>query len=263
MISWLLRSSADHPALGRGEAPPGLLHPIEVARLAALRVPKRRQDWLLGRWTAKRLLQDWLQATTGESPPAERLAVLADPDGAPYAMLATEPAGDAEPETVYKLGLQRLSISLSISHSGQWGFCALCDDAGWSMGADIERIEPRQPGFAEMFFSPAERAHFDAADPDQRDLVITTTWCGKEAALKALRMGLRADTRQIICRLADVAIPTRHWSGLTIEMGPALEADLGSKRFAGWRAINEGYALALVVGGPDLPARLLSPATFD
>jgi 4'-phosphopantetheinyl transferase len=209
------------------------------------------------------LLQDWLRATAGESPPADRLAILADPDGAPYAALATEPAAGAEPETVHKRGLQRLPISLTISHSGQWGLCALCDDVGWSAGADIERIEPREPGFAELFFAPAERAHFDAAGPDQRDMVITTTWCGKEAALKALRMGLRADTRQIICRLTDPGIPPRHWSSLTIEIGPALKADIGSKRFAGWRAINEGYALALVVGGPDLPAYLPSPATFD
>jgi 4'-phosphopantetheinyl transferase len=254
MIYWLLRSTADDPALGRAEAPPGLLHPAEEARLARLRVPKRRQDWLLGRWTAKRLLRDWLQATTGERPPPDRLAILADPDGAPYAALAAEAKEEVE--------LQRLDVSLSISHSGQWGFCALCDDAGRTVGADIERIEPRAPGFTEMFFTAVEQAGFDAAGPARRDVVITTAWCAKEAALKALRTGLRADTRQITCRLADPDAAPRRWSELTVEMGPELGPAVATLRFSGWRAINEGFALALVVAGSDLPDGLPAPARF-
>jgi 4'-phosphopantetheinyl transferase len=262
MLYWLLRSTADHPALGRGEAPPGLLHPAEEARLAGLRVPKRRQDWLLGRWTAKHLLQGWLEATTGERLPPDRLPVLADPDGAPFAALA---GGELEPQLQLQPEPQpqRLAASLSISHSGQWGFCALCDDGGRTVGADIERIEPRAQGFAETFFAPAEIAVFEAAGPDRRDVLITATWCAKEAVLKALRLGLRADTRQVTCRLAEPGAPPRQWSRLSVEIGPALQPAVGSTGFAGWWAINEGYALALVVAGRELPAELAPPAPFE
>ena len=263
-LYWRLRSTADHPALGRGEAPPGLLHPAEEARLAGLRVPKRRQDWLLGRWTAKQLLQGWLEARTGERPPPDRLQVLADPDGAPYAALA-EPggAGGPGPDTGPEAQAQRLAASLSISHSGPWGFCALCDEAGWTVGADIERIEPRTRGFVETFFAPAELAAFDAAGSDRRDVLVTATWCAKEAALKALRMGLRADTRQLTCRLAGADAPPRRWSRLSVETALVLGTPDRPLAFAGWWAINEGYALALVVAGPDLPMDLPLPAPFD
>ncbi len=247
MLQWLLRSTADHPALGRGEAPPGLLHPDEEARLSALRVPKRRQDWLLGRWTAKQLLQAWLEATTGGRLPLDRLEVLAGPDGAPYAALA---------------GGQRLAASLSISHSGRWSLAAICDDLGRDVGADIERIEPRTQGFAETFFAPAELAAFEVAGPDRRDVLVTATWCAKEAVLKALRMGLRADTRQLTCRMAEAGPPPRRWSSLSVQLAPGLRPAIARTTFTGWWAINEGYALALVLAGPDLPADLTPPAAF-
>jgi 4'-phosphopantetheinyl transferase len=265
-LYWLLRSSADHPALGRGEAPPGLLHPQEEARLAALRVPKRRHDWLLGRWTAKHLVQGWLEAATGERPPPDRLQILADPDGAPYAALcewAPERRPEPQPEPLAEPEPQRLAASLSISHSGQWSFCALCDEAGRAVGADIERIEPRTRGFAEAFFTAAELAAFDAAGPDWRDVLTTATWCAKEAVLKALRLGLRADTRQVICRLAEPGPSPRRWSRLVMETAPALQPAGGPMAFAGWWAINEGYALALVVAGRDLPMDLPPPAPFE
>ena len=49
-VYWLEQSDADVPADN------GWLSANEAARLNAMRFPKRRDDWRLGRWTAKNAL---------------------------------------------------------------------------------------------------------------------------------------------------------------------------------------------------------------
>ena len=83
MIHWLIQSSADHPDLARGIAPAGLLSGAEQTRLAALKTEKRRRDWLLGRWTAKRLIQTYVERQTGLRPPLDAVVIEAEPSGAP------------------------------------------------------------------------------------------------------------------------------------------------------------------------------------
>jgi 4'-phosphopantetheinyl transferase len=184
---------------------PGLLAPVEAERLAQLAVLKRRQDWLLGRWTAKQLLQRHLQATTGQLFALDRLVILAAADGAPDPFLAH--AGDS---------LVSLPLSLSISHSHGHGLAALLPqpvtgqgvDAAAKgrrpvLGCDLELIEPRELNFVHDFFTPGELAAVQALPPGpDRDTLITVIWSAKEAALKALREGLRLDTRQIDCAIA-------------------------------------------------------------
>lgn len=53
MIAWLVQSACDLPALPAA----AWLSPPERERLSSFKVAKRRDDWLLGRWTAKRLAQ--------------------------------------------------------------------------------------------------------------------------------------------------------------------------------------------------------------
>ena len=65
MIHWLLQSTDAHPDLARGHPPVGLLCKLEHARLSNLTIDKRRREWLLGRWTAKQLLQAYLEQETG------------------------------------------------------------------------------------------------------------------------------------------------------------------------------------------------------
>ncbi|MCS7040842.1 MAG: 4'-phosphopantetheinyl transferase superfamily protein [Anaerolineae bacterium] len=188
MLLHLLQTFAAHPDLATGQAPAGLLHPFEEAQLAGLRVVKRRREWLLGRWTAKHLVRLYLAQREGQPPPALAAIVIApDPDGAPYAARALADE------------LARLPLSLSISHSGDRAFCALDDRPGVTIGADIERIEPREPGLVAQFFAPAEQAVVAGAPAGKRDGLITAIWSAKEAVLKALRLGLRVDTRQLSC----------------------------------------------------------------
>ncbi|MCZ7667963.1 MAG: hypothetical protein M5U34_12595 [Chloroflexi bacterium] len=46
----------------------GLLHPREQVKFATLKTEKRRQDWLLGRWTAKQLIAEVVALKMGERP---------------------------------------------------------------------------------------------------------------------------------------------------------------------------------------------------
>jgi 4'-phosphopantetheinyl transferase len=178
VIDWLTCLADDYPELG-AERPPGL-SALEREALAVLLFPKRRREWLLGRWTAKRLLQRCQPAY--RSLPLQAITVGNDADGAPY--LSVEEEG-------------RLAMSLSISHRDDRAFCALSPTLPPSIGADIERIEPRDPAFVHDFFTTDEDARVWTCPPSRRDTLITVVWSAKESVLKALRHGLRVDTRRV------------------------------------------------------------------
>jgi len=178
MIYWLL-CPAEHCA-GSGAAHPGFLSASELKTYAGLRFPKRRHEWLLGRWTAKQLLQRSM--ATYRSLPMHTISVRADPDGAPYL--------DVE-------GEGRLPMSLSISHRAERAFCALSPAASPSIGVDIEQVESRAAALVSDFFTASEAARVWACPEPTRDTLVTVIWSAKEAVLKALREGLRMDTRRV------------------------------------------------------------------
>lgn len=222
MIRWLTQNDADLPTTPTA----AWLSPPERERLAALHVPKRRQEWLLGRWTAKCLARAYLAEEAGLETELYDVAVLAGPTGAPE-LIPERPA----------LRLALSALRLSISHSAGAAFCALSGDE--AVGADIERVEPRHPAFAGDYFTPAELLQIAATDEARRDTMITAIWSAKEAALKALRLGLTVDTRRVECLPAP---PTGGWATVTITLDPALP---GSRPLAGrWRE-QGGYVLTL------------------
>ncbi len=188
MIYWLTETQDSHLDLKRGIPPEGSLSAVELARFESLHVEKRRRDWLLGRWTAKRLLQNILSERDGRSPAMDAIRIETADDGAPYA--PDYPA-----------------ISLSISHSEGRALCAAA--VGVTIGADLEYIAPRSPAFIQDYFTPLEQNRV-GSDPT----LATAVWSAKEAALKALRTGLRADTRSIECLITQGT--PQQWCPLTI-----------------------------------------------
>jgi hypothetical protein len=82
VIYWLVRPAADCPDVESGASPPGFLSAAERETYTRLTFPKRRREWLLGRWTAKRLLQLSIEAYRAF--PLSAITVGNDPDGAPY-----------------------------------------------------------------------------------------------------------------------------------------------------------------------------------
>lgn len=237
MIDWLIQTCDHHPELAQGNIPPGLLHPAEQARLASLKTGKRRRDWLLGRWTAKHLVQAYIETATGAHMPLNALAVVNDPRGVP--MIEYAAPQDSR---------LRLSLCLSISHCDGRAFCAVCpgEDAETQaalrgLGADIERIEDRSPSFAQDYFTPDEmQAVMASPNPNT---TVTALWSLKEAVLKALQRGLTVDTRRISCRLERLA-GSDDWQPAAVHCSPGLLQD---RSIRAWWRTWENYVLSLAV----------------
>jgi hypothetical protein len=68
---------------------------------------------------------------------------------------------------------------------------------GVPFGADLETVEPRSPAFMEDFFLASERAWVGSHPESARAAAATLVWSVKESVLKALRTGLREDTRAV------------------------------------------------------------------
>ena len=215
-------------ARGLEELPAGLdwLSSEEQRHLARLEVEKRRSDWLLGRWTAKSALRvspSWVGLDTD---PAD-LTVRQAADGAPEALLRGQP----------------LPLALSISHRSGWGLCALVPEA-MLVGCDLEVVEARSPAFLEDYFTTQEQAALRAASVVERDRFATLFWATKESALKALRVGLRADTRRIRVEVPGEPGAKEEWCRLAVQ---DTQSDL---RFGGWSKMLGELAVVLVTSPP-------------
>ena len=208
----------------RGDLPVSLdgLGPDERTRLAAMRIAKRRDDFVLGRWTARRALAARLP---GAAPAA--IEVRAAADGAPEAFLDGAP----------------LPLAISISHSAGRALAAVAASA--PLGADLERVEPRSPLLVDDYFTTDETARVAACPPGERDRMITAIWSAKESALKARRTGLREDPRRMRVALGRAA-PRDAWQPLEVTID-------GELPLAGWWRDDDGYILS-VVGRASLPA---------
>ncbi|MGC9962554.1 MAG: 4'-phosphopantetheinyl transferase superfamily protein [Acidimicrobiales bacterium] len=218
-VGWLSCSQADVPAEDNW------LSARERDTLAALRLPPRRTDWRLGRWTAKRAVRSWLAIDVlGDGGLVE---ILAAPDGAPEATVA----GRAVP------------VALSLSHRDGVAVCAVAP-GGTAIGCDLEAVEPRQDVFAADFFTPQELTVVRSAPPSLRDLVTTLVWSGKESALKGVREGLRLDTRDVVVHLAgSPGEAPQQWEAFTVT-GP------GDRCFDGRWRLHLGLVFTVVVPAP-------------
>ncbi|MBP7960537.1 MAG: 4'-phosphopantetheinyl transferase superfamily protein [Caldilineaceae bacterium] len=246
MIHYLIQTTSAHPDLLRAAPPPGLLSETELARCAELRFEKRRRDWLLGRWTAKHLVQSVVERETGERWALADLSIVAAADGAPEVEMHND-----------RHSPFAIRHSLSISHSRDTSLCAVIDADVGAVGADLEWIEHREPGFVAQFFTPDEMAQIAGCEPDFRDTLITAIWSGKEAVLKALRMGLRADTRSVTVvprpevaeRQPDRSSSPPRWQALEVQVCQDLvdQTGISFSKFEGWWQEYEGFVLTLVI----------------
>jgi 4'-phosphopantetheinyl transferase len=234
MLHCVFRAGA--PPAPRGAS--ACLSRAEQVRLAGLRIEKRRLDWLRGRRAAKEAAAAALREHCGEAPGLASLQVDALPSGAPFLRLAPE-----APSFHWFAPGAPLPLSLSISHSAGAVFCvATWDDVG--LGADVERIEAHTAAFVGDFFTGEEAADCERAAA--RDRMIAAVWCAKEAVLKALRLGLTVDTREVVCRLKDGGPPGplgAGWRPFHVTRAPLLEP----ATLAGWWREQAGFALAVAV----------------
>lgn len=227
MIRWLVQSVVDHPDLTAGRPPSGLLTPDELTHYHGYYSPRRRRDWLLGRWTAKRLAQAYFATTAGFHPCLDHFTIAQDASGAPY-------LAGSDPALVPAAHAPRVSLCLSISHSHGYALCAIAPESSpmTRLGADIELVETRSASFVDDFFTPDECARLRYTPPALYDLMVNATWSAKEAVLKATHVGLRAAPHSVQCFLRPAQ--PRGWTRFAVEVSPDLAAATSPRAFRGW-----------------------------
>ena len=168
----------------------------EAARLDGFRFAKRRADWRMGRWTAKRAIASVL-GLPADSAGLARIEIVAAASGAPEAIVDHEPA----------------PVAISISHCAGSALCAVAP-VGTAVGCDLESIEARSAAFlTDVTLTAAEQSLAARTSPGDLPLLLALLWSGKESALKALKEGLRLDTRSVEVTVAPSALQVRFVDG--------------------------------------------------
>ncbi len=199
------------------------LSPAEAAHLETIRFAKRRADWRLGRWTAKLAIEAYLELR-GDF---RSIEIAAAPGGAPKAYLAQQAA----------------PVSLSLSHSNGVALCALARP-GAALGCDLETVEPRSDEFLADYFTYEEQQCIARAPAAEQFRLLAVLWSAKESALKALRTGLRLDTRCAVVTLVDQsATVSKQWRPLQVRC-------TGDTVFDGWWQQKGAYVRTIVAAPP-------------
>ncbi len=220
-LSWLSQTETDVPAWE------DWLTARERDRAARMRYTKRRNEFLLGRWTAKRAIARWF-GQPEDAPSLAALEIGNGSDGAPFAL-----AHDAA-----------APVALSMTDRAGWAVCAV-HRPDVRLGCDLELVEPRSAAFVRDYLTAVEQAVVHgAATADERDLRANLLWSAKESALKVLRTGLRRDTRSVEVRLAE-GTGADAWHPLQVR------AEEGAVFCGWWRRF--GPFLLSVVADADIP----------
>ncbi len=178
-LFWLEQSLADVRTEG------DWLSADEAARIGSLCIPKRREDWRLGRWTAKNAVAAHLDLPLKPSTLAA-IEILPAASGAPEVFFDNKPA----------------LVSISLSHRAGRAACAVAP-AGTMVGCDLEFVEPRCDAFVADYFTAQEQQLVARASKADRFRILALLWSAKESTLKALRAGLRLDPRCIAVDLHE------------------------------------------------------------
>ena len=154
------------------QLPPGetFLSQREQAFFNTLKLPKRRKEWLGGRFALKTLVAAHTGAALCE------VEVLPQEDsGKPLLQVR----GEINP------------LPFSITHSNGYAVAAITAIAHY-IGIDLEKIAPRIDAWKKDFFHPSELT-------GEGDEFLTALWTQKEAATKLLGTGLTLKSFDVRC----------------------------------------------------------------
>jgi len=228
-VYWLEQTEADVPEEN------DWLSRNEVIFLERLRIARRRVQWRLGRWTAKRAVAACLDSAA-RPPELAKIAIWPSPSGAPQVYREGEPG----------------ALTISISHREQRAICAVARP-GAELGCDLERIEPHSDAFIADYFTSEERALVARHSAAEQPRILALLWSGKESALKALGAGLRLDTRSVVVDLVDAPASVNEWNPFQVSC-------VGDKVFQGWWQQADGMVRTVVAAPPPAPPILLEIA---
>ena len=207
----------------------------EMNFLNGLRFAKRRADWRLGRWTAKRALGSCLNLP-------HSLPALAN--------IEIRPAPSGAPELFFQNKLAPLTISLS--HRNNRAVCFIAPPAV-ALGCDLELIEPHSGAFIADYFTSDEQALVIRQSLADRPWLLALLWSAKESALKALRMGLRLDTRCVTVDPGKLSVAPSRWNPLNVRYD--------SRIFNGWWQVANDLVRTVVAAPPPEPPIQIFQAT--
>ena len=132
--------------------------------------------------------------------------------------------------------LREHALRFNLSHSGGWALVALAADGDVGVDVEVGRGLRTQEDVAARLFDAAEHMRFLALPPAERTTAFLTAWTRKEAALKALGLGLPGGLEHV--RLAEG--PLRLCGDFSRHPGlAALHVDdlprIGTGAAAGWQ----------------------------
>jgi len=225
-IHWLEQTEADVPA---GEE---WLSANEALRSHGIFFAKRRNDWRLGRWTAKTAWAAYLNLPCDPRVFRE-IEIRPAASGAPVLFYRNNPAG----------------ATISLSHRDGTALCAIAPSGG-ALGCDLEIVEPHSEAFLADYFTAQEQALVAHAPAAHRSLLLALLWSAKESALKALHEGLRLDTR---CMIAE---PLESLAGLDGWRPLQVRHTEGQIYRGWWQQAGKFVRTVVAAPAPGLPIRL-------
>lgn len=221
-VYWLEQFEADVPAEN------DWLNASEAVRLNAMPFAKRRADWRLGRWAAKRALSIFL-GLPAHPHVFREMEIRSAPSGAPEVYFGHQPA----------------AITISLSHRAGVAACAVTMP-GVDLGCDLELVEPRSDAFLADYFTTEEQSFVAEAEPADRSRFLALLWSAKESALKAMYQGLRLDARDVIVSISDAAFDFPGWSPIQVR-------HINGRFFCGWWQHADSIVRTLVAEPPPNP----------
>ena len=233
-IFWFEQTDAAVPAAD------DWLSESELSRLGSLRFPKRRADWRLGRWTSKHAVAAALELPN---------------DNRALTKIVISAAATGEPEVT--IADRAHAVTISISHRDGLAACTVALGKV-ELGCDLELIEPKSDAFIADYFTAEEQDLVSQIGAPAQPLLASLVWSAKESALKALHVGLRADTRSVVVdptELHGAEVPCIDWRPLRI-LCP------GEAEFRGWwRYAGNVVRTVVAAPSPQRPIELPQPAS--
>lgn len=212
----------------------GWLSKQEKQHYETFRFTKRRDEWLMGRWAAKKLLSSVYPSFNGVA--MNEISIMNEFNGSPYVL-------------VYGF---RVPGVLSLTHREGLACAAWISDYSVKIGIDLEFVETKPDVFIHDYFTPEESQLVFAAKESQRALAASLVWSVKESLLKALQTGLRLDTREVA-----VTVPALE----TSDQWKSIQVDHCAKHTgfvnAAWRSIGDFVLTCAALGESALEQPLL------
>ena len=193
------------------------LHPQELLVYGKFKIQKRKNDWLLGRWTAKSLFSSNFDINLS----LKQIEIRANTNRAPDIFVNN----------------RLLQWVVSISHSHSRSLCALANQ-GEGIGCDIEKIEQRNPSFIRDYYTAKEKEYINHYRNQDQINFVNLLWSAKESVMKVLRLGLSIHPKKI--ELFESEFGNAVWNKMQMKY-----LKTGQKFFGQWK-IEDGFVFVVM-----------------